>query len=70
MSHIKDTLFQPVNNKSDLEKLTLLGFRTSVNFDHIEESWVLTDKESNVTGRTYAPYKSLKKTSPAMMASV
>ena len=58
-SHIKDTLFQPVNNMSDFEKLTLLGLRTSVNFDHVEESWVLTDKESNVTGRTYAPYKSL-----------
>ena len=54
-SAVRDTLFQPINNVTDFTKLTLVGLRTSITYDQKEMTWVLNDKESNVTG---APYKS------------
>ena len=48
-SDVQDTLYQPVNNLTDLTKLTLVSFRTLIRFDVKDMTWVMTDAESNVT---------------------
>ena len=57
-SAVQDTLFQPMNSLTDLTTLTLLGLRTSIQFDKEKMSWTLTDAESNVMGISTAPYNS------------
>ena len=57
-SVVKDVLFQPINDLKGFTRVTLVGFRTLIDFDNIAMTWILTDAESNVTGLSMAPYKS------------
>ena len=57
-SSVQDTLYQPMNSLTDFTRLTLVGLRTSIEFDDKEMTWTLSDKESNVTGISGASHKS------------
>ena len=57
-SAVGDTLFQPINNITDFTRLTLVGLRTSIKFDNEEQTWIVTDAESNVTAFSIAPFES------------
>ena len=57
-SSIQDTLFQTMNNFTDLQRLTLVGHKNLIHFDRRQKIWKLTDAEYNVTGFTKAPHNS------------
>ena len=55
-SAVKEILYQPMNNVTHLERMTLVGFKKQIEFNPKSSSWHLTDKESNVTATTKAPH--------------
>ena len=57
-SSVQDTLYQPQNNLTDFSKLTLVSVKTSINHNHADDIWALTDAESNVTGISRAAHTS------------
>ena len=57
-SYVHDNIYQPMNNFTDLKRLTLVGLKTWIEYDNHGITWKLTDKESNVTAASRAPHNS------------
>ena len=47
-----------MNNLTDFTRLVLAGFRTLIEFENSQKTWIMTDAESNVTGISRAPHNS------------
>ena len=47
-----------MNNLTDFTRLVLAGFRTLIEFENSQKTWIMTDAESNVTGKSRAPHHS------------
>ena len=58
----KETLidrdYQPQNDVTDIETLTLVGQSTSIIYDHNQMLWLMSVVHHNVTGTSAAPHKS------------